>query len=70
MLFGTACRGGLLSLVFFALGLTRHDFDLVDFDLLRIVEFEFDVLEDEGPDFVTEAVGVEMTLKETSGLSI
>ena len=50
MFAGTVYWWSLLSLVLFALRLTRHYLDLVDLDLLRIVEFEFDVLEDEGPD--------------------
>lgn len=31
-------------------------------DLVRIVEFEIDVLDDECPDVVAEAVGIEVTL--------
>jgi hypothetical protein len=49
---------------------TADDSDLVDFDGLRVVEFELDVLEDKSPDVVAEAVSVEMALEAHSGLDL
>lgn len=48
------------SLVF---GLAADNFDLLNFDLLGVVKLELDVFDDESPNFVTEAVGIEMALK-------
>ena len=53
-------ESGALRLV---LGLTADNLDLINFNLLRIVELELDVFDDEGPHFVAEAVGVEMSLR-------
>lgn len=39
-----------------------HDLDLISRERLRVVHLERDVLDDEGPDVVAEAVGVEVTL--------
>jgi hypothetical protein len=49
---------------------TADDSDLVNFDGLRVVEFELDVLEDKSPDVVTEAVRVEMALETHSRLDL
>ena len=38
------------------------DLDLFGVELVLVVHFEVDVLNDESPHFVTEAVGVEMAL--------
>ena len=45
------------------LGLTTDDLHLLRLDLLRIVQFELDVLEDERPHFIAEAIGIQMTLE-------
>lgn len=42
--------------------LARNDFDLLGFNAVRIVQFELDVLDDERPDLIAEAVGVEVPL--------
>lgn len=42
---------------------TTHDLDSVGVDLAVVVELEIDVFDDEGPDIVTEAVGVEVSLE-------
>lgn len=65
--FAAQSQHGLLSVSYqtrswLVLEGTANNLDLLSLDLLRIVQLEFDVLDDEGPDFVTEAVGVEMAL--------
>lgn len=42
---------------------TGHNLDLLYIQLLRVFKLEFDVFDDESPDFVTEAVGVEVALR-------
>jgi hypothetical protein len=49
---------------------TADDSDLINFDGLRVVEFELDVLEDKSPDVIAEAVGVEMAFETHSGLDL
>jgi hypothetical protein len=42
---------------------TSDDLDLLGVELVLVVHLEVDVLDDEGPDFVAEAVGVEVALR-------
>jgi len=49
--------------LYLVLGLTADDLDLFCLNRLRVVQFELDVLEYESPDFVTEAICVEMPLR-------
>jgi hypothetical protein len=44
------------------LGQTGHDLDLLRIELVLVVHLEVDVFDDECPDFVAEAVGIEMAL--------
>lgn len=39
-------------------------------DLVRVVELEVDVLDNEGPDVVAEAVGIEVALHSTGQYSL
>jgi hypothetical protein len=45
-----------------ALRVAAHDLDTVGVDLAVVVELEVDFLDDEGPDVVAEAVGIEVAL--------
>lgn len=45
------------------LALACDNLDLLCFDVVRVVKLEFDILDNERPDLVTEAVGVEVSLK-------
>ena len=45
------------------LRVAAHDLDAVGVDLVRIVELEVDIFDDERPDVVAEAVCVEVTLE-------
>ena len=49
-------------LLFCFLIIATDDLDFVSMDGALIVELEVDILNDEGPDVVAEAVGVEMAL--------
>lgn len=49
---------------------TADDSDFIDFNGLRVVEFELDILEDKSPDVVAEAVSVEMAFETHSGLDL
>lgn len=40
-----------------------HDFDLLRLNVVLVIELEVDILDQERPDFVTESIGVEMTLQ-------
>ena len=44
------------------LALAGDDLDSLGLNIVRVVQLEFDVLDNEGPDLVAEAVGVEMSL--------
>lgn len=44
------------------LALAGDDLDSLGLDVVRVVQLELDVLDNEGPDLVAEAVGVEMSL--------
>jgi hypothetical protein len=44
------------------LALTGNDLDSLGLDIVRVIQLELDVLDNEGPDLVAEAVGVEMSL--------
>lgn len=44
------------------LALTCDDLDPLSLDVVGIVQLELDVLDDEGPDFVAETVGVKVSL--------
>lgn len=54
----------LLSSVVRRVGVQQaDDSDLLNLDRRRVVELELDILENEGPNVVTEAVGIKMTLQ-------
>ena len=42
----------------FVLALASHDLHTFSFDSVRVIQFELNILDDEGPDFVAEPVGV------------
>ena len=44
------------------LRIAAHNLDLLRRDVILVVELEVDILDEERPDFVAEAVGVQMTL--------
>ena len=44
------------------LALAGDDLDSLSLDIVRVIQLELDVLDNEGPDLVAEAVGVEMSL--------
>lgn len=44
------------------LALASNDLDFLGFNIVGIIQLELDVLDDERPDLVTEAVGVEVSL--------
>ena len=44
------------------LRIAAHNLDLVRRDIVLVVELEVDILDEERPDFVAEAVGIQMTL--------
>lgn len=44
------------------LRIAAHDLDLLSRDIVLIVQLEIDIFDKEGPDFVAEAVGIQMTL--------
>lgn len=44
------------------LALAGNNLDSLSLDVVRVVQLELDVLDNEGPDLVAEAVGVEMSL--------
>ena len=53
----------LLSAVVGRVGVQQaDDSDLFDLDLLRVIQLDLDVLEDEGPHVVAEPVCIEMSL--------
>ena len=54
--------GRLLGRFICLLGQTGDDLDLLGVELVLVVHLEVDVLDEEGPDFVAEAVGVEVAL--------
>ena len=37
---------------------------------LLVVEFEIDILDDEGPDFIAESVGIQVTLNKVFSLEV
>ena len=43
--------------------IAAHDLDLIRHDIILIVQLEVDILDKERPDFVAEAVGIEMALQ-------
>lgn len=54
----------LLSSVVRRVGVQQaDDSDLLNLDRRRVVELELDILENEGPNIVTETVGIKMTLQ-------
>lgn len=54
----------LLSSVVRRVGIQQaDDSDLLNLDRRRVVELELDILENEGPNIVTETVGIKMTLQ-------
>lgn len=54
----------LLSSVVRRVGVQQaDDSDLLNLDRRRVVELELDILENEGPNVVTETVGIKMTLQ-------
>ena len=44
------------------LRVAAHNLDLLRRDIVLVVELEVDILDEERPDFVAEAVGIQMTL--------
>ena len=44
------------------LGVTANNLDFIGLDRVLVVEFEVHILDQEGPDFVAEAIGVQVTL--------
>ena len=44
------------------LRIAAYNLDLLRRDVILVVELEVDILDEERPDFVAEAVGVQMTL--------
>lgn len=44
------------------LGVAADDLDLVCLYRVLVVQFEVDILDQECPDFIAEAVGIQMTL--------
>ena len=42
--------------------ITAHDFDPFRLDIALIIQPKIDVLDQEGPDFVTESISIEMAL--------
>ena len=44
------------------LALASDDLDSLGLDIVRVIQLELDVLDNEGPDLVAEAVGIEMSL--------
>ena len=46
------------------LALAGDDLDSLSLDIVRVIQLELDVLDNEGPDLVAEAVGVEMSLQQ------
>lgn len=59
-----ASRVLLLSSVVRRVGVQQaDDSDLLNLDRRRVVELELDILENEGPNIVTETVGIKMTLQ-------
>lgn len=55
-------RDSALSLAW-ALRITADDLDSVGVNLIRIVELEVDILDDERPDIIAKAVGIEVALR-------
>ena len=53
-----------------ALRVAADNLDAVGVDLVRVVELEVDVLDDEGPDVVAEAVRVEVALEGEAALDL
>lgn len=39
-----------------------YDLDAIGLEIDSVIELEIDIFDNEGPDFVAEAVGIEMTL--------
>lgn len=54
---------GSLSLL---LALAGDDLNLLCFDVVGVIQLELDILDDESPDFVAEAVRVEVSLRDMS----
>jgi hypothetical protein len=44
------------------LALAGHNLDSLGLDVVCVVQLELDVLDNEGPDLVAEAVGIEVSL--------
>lgn len=59
----------LVVLLLLLFRLASNDLDTLGFGLCGIVHLELHVLKNEGPDFVTEAVGVEVALSSISNYS-
>lgn len=53
------CHGSLCLL----LALASDNLNLLCFDVVRVIKLELDILDNERPDFITEAIGVEVSLK-------
>lgn len=47
-----------------ALRVTANNLDPVGVDLIRVVKLEVDILDNERPDVVAEAVGIQMSLRD------
>jgi len=45
------------------LRVTANDLDSVGVNRVRIIQLKVDILDDEGPNVVTESVGIEVSLK-------
>ena len=52
------------------LRIAAHDLDLLSRDIVLIVKLKIDIFDEKGPDFVAEAVGIQMTLFMTSSLAM
>lgn len=61
-LFSCSFRSSLLGRSARTVVVTADDLDLLGSERLRIFKLEVDVLDEESPDFVAEAVGIEMAL--------
>lgn len=45
-----------------SLCIAAHNFDLVSLDSVLVFEFKADIFYEKGPNFITEAIGVQMAL--------
>jgi hypothetical protein len=52
------------------LRVTADNLDSVGVDLVRVVELEVDILDDERPDIVAETVGIEVTLERQASFDL